>query len=168
MNETMITVTGNVATPPELRTTPGGVPLARFRLASTERRWDRETSSWVDGHTSWFAVTLFRGLADHAFRSLEKGDRVILTGRMRVRAWDNGTKSGTDAEIEADAIGHDLRWGTSSFTRSSRASASPEAANEEWAPVATGEAADASAAAGTAEGPETTPERELVASVVPF
>lgn len=142
MNETIITVTGNVATPPELKLTPTGVPLTKFRVASTERRWDRDTSAWIDGHTNWYSVTLFRGLADHAYRSLSKGDRVILSGTVRVKAWDNGVKQGADAEIEADAIGHDLRWGTTTFTKSGRPPAAVEPSTADaWAAEAEPDAA---------------------------
>ncbi|MDN3494485.1 single-stranded DNA-binding protein [Planococcus sp. APC 4015] len=171
MNETMITVTGNVATPPELKLTPAGVSLTKFRVASTERRWDRETSSWIDGHTNWYSVTLFRGLADHAYRSISKGDRVILSGTVRVKAWDNGVKQGADAEIEADAIGHDLRWGTTTFTKSARPTAAAEPSTDDgWATRAEPEAAaapvDASSLTEWAT-PGETADSEL-AGVAPF
>lgn len=134
MNDTNITITGNIGTPPEQKVTSAGVPLTKFRLASTERRLDRSTGQWVDGPTSWYAVSMFRDLAQHAFESLAKGDRVILTGRLRIRNWDNGVKQGTDAEIEADAIGHDLRWGTSRFERTHRSGTpTPQPSTDEWA-----------------------------------
>lgn len=110
-----ITLTGNIATPPELRHGPDGLTITSFRLASTERRFDRATGSWVDGHTNWYAVSLFRGLADNAYRSLKKGDRVILSGRLRLRRWESGEKRGLAVEVDADAIGHDLRWGTTQY-----------------------------------------------------
>lgn len=116
MNET-ITITGNVATDPEYKTTTGGVSLTKFRVASSQRRYDRQSGTWSDGETNWYSVSLFRSLADHAHASLRKGDRVLLTGRLHVRAWDNGAKQGTTVEIEAEAIGHDLLWGTSRFEK---------------------------------------------------
>lgn len=143
----IITITGNVGTHPESKRTAAGVSITTFRLASGQRRYDRATEAWVDAGTNWYSVSAFRGLADHAFLSLKKGDRVILTGRLRVRSWDTGTKQGTDIEIDADAIGHDLRWGTTRFekdappTREQEADAPADA----WAaPGTTGDAEDRS------------------------
>lgn len=143
-----ITITGNVATEPEHKRTTGGVSITTFRVASGQRRFDRTANAWVDTGTNWYSVSAFRGLADHAFDSLRKGDRVLLTGRLRIRDWDTGTKRGTSVEIDADAIGHDLRWGTTTFTKD----ASPAQGDREatWqAPEAPGDAWSASAAPGT-------------------
>ena len=115
-----ITITGNVATPPELKRTPAGVPITTFRVASGQRRYDRGAEAWTDAGTNWYTVSVFRSLADHAYQSLQKGDRVILTGRLRLREWDNGTRRGTAIEIDAEAIGHDLLWGTTTFVKDSR------------------------------------------------
>ena len=112
-----ITITGNVATPPELKHTPAGVTIATFRVASGRRRYDRGTESWIDAGTNFYTVSAFRTLADHAYQSLQKGDRVLLTGRLRVREWENGTRRGTAIEIDADAIGHDRLWGTTTFVK---------------------------------------------------
>ena len=116
-----ITITGNVATVPELKHTPTGVPITTFRVASAQRRFDRTTGAWVDSGTNWYSVSAFRGLAEHTYKSVNKGDRVLLTGRLRLRAWDTGVKQGTTADIDAEAIGHDLLWGTTRFEKSARA-----------------------------------------------
>jgi single-strand DNA-binding protein len=71
----------------------------------------------VDGETNWFTVSSFRALATNAAGSVVKGDRVVVSGRLRVRDWKNTDRSGTNVEIEADALGHDLSWGTSVYTR---------------------------------------------------
>lgn len=115
-----ITITGNVATPPELKRTPGGVVITTFRVARSLRRYNRETGAWSDAGTNFYTVSAYRTLAEHAHHSLQTGDRVILTGHLRVRDWDNGTRKGTAVEIDADAIGHDLRWGTTTFVKDSR------------------------------------------------
>ncbi|MDF2555186.1 MAG: single-stranded DNA-binding protein [Microbacterium sp.] len=112
-----ITVVGNIGSVPERRALPRGGAVTSFRIAATGRRYDESTSAWVDDHTSWFTVSAFRALGEHAHRSLHKGDRVIVTGRFRVREWEAGDKRGTSAEIDADALGHDLLWGTSEFRR---------------------------------------------------
>ncbi|GAA2991318.1 hypothetical protein GCM10010460_30090 [Microbacterium terrae] len=129
----MITITGNVATEPEQKRLPNGVALTTFRLASGRRRLDRETGAWVDSGTNWYRVSVFRRLGDHAFASLRKGERVLVLGRLKVREWDNGVKSGTDVEIEADALGHDLLFGTSSFSKTANAGSSGERGESEWA-----------------------------------
>jgi single-strand DNA-binding protein len=116
-----ITITGNVATDPELKRTAAGVAITTFRVASGRRKYDRDSGTWSDSGTNWYTVSVFRMLADHAFHSLSKGDRVILTGRLRLREWDNGTRRGTAVEIDADAIGHDLLWGTTTFVKDARA-----------------------------------------------
>lgn len=124
-----ITVTGNVATIPELKHTPTGVPFTTFRVASAQRRFDRASGAWVEAGTNWYTVSAFRGLAEHTHQSLHKGDRVLLTGRLRLRAWDTGVKQGTSAEIDAEAIGHDLLWGTTRFEKVSRADSFPPPSN---------------------------------------
>jgi len=112
-----ITVTGFVATAPRHLVTGEGLPITSFRLASTQRRYDRRAGEWVDGETNWYTVTGFRQLAVHAAASLVKGDRVLVTGRLRIRDWTSGERSGTTVEVEAEALGHDLAWGTTVFTR---------------------------------------------------
>lgn len=111
-----ITITGNIATEPESRGN-ASAPITRFRLASTQRRLDRESGRWVDGHTNWYTVSAFRLLAVHAQQSLHKGQRVIVTGRLKVSTWENASGKGTSIDIDAEAIGHDLLWGTSEFRR---------------------------------------------------
>jgi single-strand DNA-binding protein len=112
-----ITVAGLVATTPRHLITQDGLPITSFRLASSHRKFDREQNNWVDGETNWFTVTVFRQLAINASTSIAKGERIVATGKLRVRDWDNGERAGTSVEIEADHLGHDLFWGTSSFTR---------------------------------------------------
>lgn len=110
-----ITVIGNIATEPERRQTSTGVCVMSFRLASTQRHRDDRTGQWVDGSTNWYTVSAFRQLAEHALESLQKGQRVIVTGKLRLRSWETSAKKGLDVEIDADGLGHDLRWGTSTF-----------------------------------------------------
>lgn len=127
MSET-VSVAGLVATTPRYLVTQDNLPIVSFRLASSTRRFDRATSRWVDGETNWYTVTAFNTLATNANASIHKGDRIMLTGKLRVRDWDNGERSGTSVEIEADAMGHDLTWGNSEFTRTTlvREDATPE------------------------------------------
>lgn len=122
-----VTIVGNVATDPTQGRTANGTPVTNFRLASTHRRYDDATQTWVDVSTNWYSVAAFRQLAEHAKASLRSGDSVIVTGRMRIRNWENNGKQGTSVDIDADAIGHDLRWGTTAYRRSSRSASEPSA-----------------------------------------
>ena len=112
-----ITVAGLVATTPRHLVTQDGLPITSFRLAASHRKFDRAQNKWVDGDTNWFTVTAFRQLAINAAGSINKGDRVLISGKLKVRDWDNGERAGTSVEIEADSLGHDLSWGSSVFTR---------------------------------------------------
>jgi single-strand DNA-binding protein len=116
MSDTL-TITGVVATTPRHLVTSEGLPITSFRIASTQRRFDRGEQRWVDGDTNWFTVTTFRQLATNVVGSIVKGQRVVVTGRLRVREWRTDEKNGTSVEIDADALGHDLSWGTAVFTR---------------------------------------------------
>ena len=112
-----ITVAGLVATTPRHLVTQEGLPITSFRLASSHRRFDKEQGRWVEVDTNWFTVTAFRQLAVNSAQSITKGERVVVHGRLKVRDWDNGERSGTSIEIEADSLGHDLSWGTATFNR---------------------------------------------------
>ena len=111
------TVTGLVATTPRHLVTQDGLPITSFRLAASLRKYDKQLNRWVDAETNWFTITSFRQLAVNSAVSISKGDRVLVTGRLRVRDWDNGERAGTSVELEAESVGHDLMWGSSNFTR---------------------------------------------------
>ncbi|KUO22088.1 single-stranded DNA-binding protein [Streptomyces dysideae] len=116
MNETTICAVGNVATQPVYRELANG-PSARFRMAVTQRYWDREKSVWTDGHTNFFTVWANRQLATNVTASLSVGEPVVVQGRLKVRTDVREGQSWTSADIDAVAIGHDLARGTSAFRR---------------------------------------------------
>jgi single-strand DNA-binding protein len=120
------TVSGLVATTPRHLVTQEGLPITSFRLASSKRRFDRTKKIWVEGETNWFTINSFRQLAINSASSISKGDRIVVSGRLKVRDWDNGERSGTSVEIEADCLGHDLVWGTTQFSRSVLVREDPE------------------------------------------
>ena len=127
-----ITIRGYVATDVRSTTADSGLAVAGFRMCSTERRYDRDTGTWVDGQTNWYSVSLFRQLAANSALSIHKGDRVIVTGRLKIRQWatDDG-RSGTSVDIDAESVGHDLMWGTANYRRNvqDRAGTGEETAN---------------------------------------
>ena len=112
-----IALSGIVATTPRPIAASDDLKITTFRLASAQRRFDKGRDRWVDGETNWYTVTTFRQLASNVLGSVVKGDRVVVTGRLRIRDWANGEKSGTNVDVEADSVGHDLSWGTTTFTR---------------------------------------------------
>ncbi|WP_138413343.1 single-stranded DNA-binding protein [Sinomonas gamaensis] len=113
----LVTVRGFVATDPRTNTTHGGNIVSSFRLASTQRRYDREAGEWVDGHTNWFTVVGFRQLAANICGSLKKGQRVIVVGRLRLKQWEKEGRIFHEAEVDAESVGHDLFWGSAKFAR---------------------------------------------------
>jgi single-strand DNA-binding protein len=136
-----ITITGLVATQPRHIVTSEGLPITSFRLASTQRRFDTAAEKWIDGETNWYTVTAFRQLATHTAESVDKGDRILVVGKLRIREWESDERTATNIEVEADAIGHDLSWGTGVFTRSV-AVAIPAEPEEIAAPTAVGATQD--------------------------
>lgn len=114
----IISATGVVGTPPSLTIAGSGLARLTFRLASTQRKYNKEASSWENGETNWYTVVAFRRLAENAERSLAKGQRVVVTGRLRVNEWERDGGRVVSVELIADGIGHDLAFGTSVYTRS--------------------------------------------------
>lgn len=119
MNETLVTVVGNVATEPEMHTTATGVGVTRFRLATTARRWDAARGAWTDGPTSFYTVRAWRTLAGHVKESVGLGEPLLVQGRLKIRDEERDGRRYTDAEIEAVAVGHDLARGVTRFSRTS-------------------------------------------------
>jgi single-strand DNA-binding protein len=146
-----ITLTGLVATEPKHVTTGEGLPITSFRLASSLRRFDRKTNTWVDAGTNWYTVSAFRRLAMGAAASISKGDRVIVTGRLRLRDWTSAEKTGMSIEVDADALGHDLNWGTAKYMRTMSAGDGAAPAQED--PAGPGDG-DPAAESPEAESPE--------------
>lgn len=142
----LIAVTGNLTSPPERHDLSGGVTLVTFGLASTERRW--ENGAWVDAHTNFYSVSVFRRLAEHAYSSLEKGQRVIVAGKLKVRRWESNGRSGTSVDLEATSLGPDLMFGSATFSKdgaSGSAAPAVQSPADEWAVGDVGGAAGSAA-----------------------
>lgn len=112
-----LSVSGLVATEPRHIVTSEGLAITSFRLAALQRKYDREIGQWREDGTNWYTVSAFRGLATNVASSVSKGQRVLVSGRLKVRDWDTGERSGISVDIEAEAIGHDLTFGTTTFER---------------------------------------------------
>ncbi|GAA0483360.1 single-stranded DNA-binding protein [Streptomyces olivaceiscleroticus] len=127
MTDTMVTLTGNAATAVEHRYTKDGAAAARFRMACTPRRFDREQGRWTDGPTSFYTVRAWRALADNLAASVAVGEPLLVRGRLTVREGENPPERGGGrwfaAEVDAVSIGHDLTRGTAAFRRAARATA---------------------------------------------
>ena len=123
--ETPITVIGNLTADPELRFTPSGAAVANFTVASTPRTFDRQTNEWKDGEALFLNCSVWRQAAENAAESLTRGTRVVVTGRLRQRSWENqeGEKRSM-IEIEADDVGPSLKWATAKVEKTSRSSSS--------------------------------------------
>lgn len=130
-NTNTIALTGLVATEPRAIITGAGTAITSFRLASTLRRFDKTRQEWVDDITNWYSVSTYRALAGNVASSVKKGERVVVTGRLRLRQWDTGQKSGMSADIDADSVGHDLNVGTATFVRTVFSSAHRDEQGEE-------------------------------------
>ncbi|TAP27486.1 single-stranded DNA-binding protein [Arthrobacter sp. S41] len=114
----LVTIRAIVGTDPQLTITQKGVSVLKFRAATHERKRDLESGQWVDGPTNWYSISAFRGLAENTMESLAQGDHVVIFGKLQIREFEraDGTR-GTSADVEAFSVGHDLRFGTSTFTR---------------------------------------------------
>jgi single-strand DNA-binding protein len=123
--DTQITIAGNLVDDPELRFTPAGQPVARFRIASTPRFRDNASGEWKDGDSLFLTVNVWRQAAENVAESLTRGTRAIVSGRLRQRSYE--TKEGekrTVYEIEADEIGPSLKNASAKVTKAARTSAS--------------------------------------------
>ncbi|MGA1450107.1 MAG: single-stranded DNA-binding protein [Candidatus Nanopelagicales bacterium] len=123
MNDTYTTVIGNLASEVSLRTTASGRAFASFRIASNPRKFNRATNQWVDSDPNYLTVTCWGALAENAQESLKKGDPLVVNGKLKIRQWQDGEKSGTAVEVDATAVGADLARGISTFKRVNRSQA---------------------------------------------
>ena len=123
--DTQITIAGNLVDDPELRFTPSGQPVAKFRVASTPRFRDNSTGEWKDGDSLFLTCNVWRQAAENVAESLTRGTRVIVSGRLRQRSYE--TKEGekrTVYEIEVDDVGPSLRNASAKVNRVTRSGGS--------------------------------------------
>ncbi|WP_353508275.1 single-stranded DNA-binding protein [Intrasporangium sp.] len=119
--DTVITIIGNLTADPELRFTPSGAAVANFTVASTPRMFDRQTNEWKDGETLFMRCSVWRDAAENVAESLQRGMRVIVSGRLKSRSYE--TKEGekrTVVELDVDEIGPSLRNATAKVNKTQR------------------------------------------------
>jgi len=140
-NDTTITIVGNLTDDPELRFTDQGVAMAKFRIASTPRMYDKASGAWKDGEALFMPCTAWRDLAENAAESLTRGARVVATGRLRQSRWETpeGEKRSM-IQLDVEEIGPSLRFATATVRKLSRSSggngnghASGAPAGDPWA-----------------------------------
>jgi single-strand DNA-binding protein len=148
--DTVITLIGNLVDDPELRFTPSGAAVAKFRIASTPRYLDKSTNEWKDGESLFLTCNVWRQAAENVAESLQRGMRVIVQGRLKQRSYESreGEKR-TVYEVEVDEVGPSLRNATAKINKTSRSnagggggfgggqSASAPPADDPWATPAT-------------------------------
>ncbi|MGL5819507.1 MAG: single-stranded DNA-binding protein [Phycicoccus sp.] len=119
--ETTITIIGNLTADPELRFTPSGAAVANFTVASTPRTFDRQSQEWKDGETLFMRCAIWRDAAENVAESLNRGTRVVVTGRLKSRSYE--TKEGekrTVVELDVDEVGPSLRYASAKVTKAER------------------------------------------------
>jgi single-strand DNA-binding protein len=117
--ETVITVIGNLVDDPELRYTPSGAAVAKFRIASTPRTFDRESNQWRDGEALFLTCSVWRQYAENVAESLSRGSRVIVQGKLKQRTFE--TREGekrTVYELDVEEVGPSLRFATAKVNKS--------------------------------------------------
>ena len=108
----VITLRGRVGSAPVHVVTGGGLVVTNFNLATDQRQRDKATNKWTTTGTNWFRVAAHWHLSHNVYASLTVGDHIIVIGELRLIPWDNGVRKGTDIDVIADTIGHDLFWCT--------------------------------------------------------
>jgi single-strand DNA-binding protein len=136
--ETVITVVGNLVDDPELRYTPSGAAVAKFRIASTPRTFDKESNGWKDGEAMFLSCSVWRQYAENVAESLSKGTRVIVQGALKQRSYETtqGEKR-TVYELDVEEIGPALRFSTAKLTKGGapgqKTASQPAAGGDAWA-----------------------------------
>jgi single-strand DNA-binding protein len=118
-NGNSVTIVGNLTRDPELRYTAGGQANASFGVAVNRRWQNRQTQEWEEA-VSFFDVVCWREMAENAAESLSKGSRVIVTGRLEQRSWEQEGVKRSKVEVVADEIGPSLRWANAVVTKNER------------------------------------------------
>ena len=153
-NDTIITVVGNLTADPELRFTPAGAAVANFTVASTPRRFDKNSNEWKDDDALFMRCSVWRQAAENVAESLTRGSAVIVHGRLKQRSFE--TKEGekrTVIELDVEEIGASLKWATAKVTKTARSNSLGSSSNGSNGSNGSSGGSSAPAMAGAASGP---------------
>jgi single-strand DNA-binding protein len=120
--DTVITIIGNITADPELRFTPSGAAVANFTVASTPRQFDRTSNEWKDGDTLFMRCSVWRDAAENVAESLQRGTRVLVSGRLKQRSYEKDGAKHTVVEMEVDEVGPSLKYATAKVNKTQRGS----------------------------------------------
>jgi single-strand DNA-binding protein len=120
LSETVIHMIGHAGTDVDYRQVGNGTDLSTFRLASTPRRYDRNSDQYVDGTTTWITVQCWRSLGLHVRDAVRRGDPLVVIGKLRTEEWTKDDQRYSRMVLEALALGHDLNRGVSTFRKTQR------------------------------------------------
>lgn len=115
---TQISIVGNVTSDPETRFLPSGVAVSNFTVAVSQRQYDKDRKEWVDGDAMFLRVSAFRDLAENIAESVTRGQRVIVSGKLKSRSFEKDGEKRTVFEVEADEVGPSLRFATATVVKS--------------------------------------------------
>jgi single-strand DNA-binding protein len=118
--ETIITIIGNITADPELRFTPSGAAVANFTVASTPRTFDKNSNEWKDGETLFMRCAVWRDAAENVAESLQRGTRVLVSGRLKSRSYDKEGQKHTVVEMDVDEVGPSLKYATAKVNKTQR------------------------------------------------
>jgi single-strand DNA-binding protein len=131
-SDNTVTLVGNITDDPELRFTPSGAAVANFTVA-VNRRFRNQEGSWEDKLDGFFRCNCWREMAENVAESLQKGSRVVVTGRLQQRSWDDQDGNRRSAfEVQVDEVGPSLRWATATVQKSKRSSGGPSTGGDDW------------------------------------
>lgn len=121
ITDSQLTVAGNLTADPQMKFgKTDGTPFAVFTIAQNLTRFDRGSGQWVQTGTNFVDVIAFRALGINVAESARKGDPVVVHGRLRIKNWSNGERSGTNVQLDAQAVGFDMSFGQGTFARVKR------------------------------------------------
>lgn len=129
-----VTVVGTLTGDPEIKMLPSGVAVTSVRLACNDRRYNKQTGQYENGDPTYLTGTLWRDYAEHVAESLQRGDKVIVIGRLKMRQWEKDGIKTTSYEIDIDEIGPTLRFTT---VKANREAGQPVAASAGWGTTST-------------------------------
>jgi single-strand DNA-binding protein len=132
----VITIIGNLTADPELRFTPSGQAVCNFTVASTARFFDKQKNEWAEGDTTFIRCSVWREMAENCAETLEKGNRVVVTGTLKVRQYETEKGKGTSVECDVEEVGPSLKWASAKITRNQSSSGGGRPAQQRQQPEA--------------------------------